>query len=266
MADSRGFIYVMQNPYMPELVKIGYSQDVEKRLDQFNRETSSPRGWFVYATLEVPFYAADKKIHHIITTLKEGARVDEKREFFKLEPEVACDILNDIGAFFGKEVDIRITENQERSVSKELGKSTLRQMEHAYIDSFLTYAFEEDAFKKRYHRRAPSKQGNYVVITPKGSNEFGYVVLRARSNDACVEWYMNDTEKKGYDKLYEAKDTIEKAFENYDLQWDRGEGALKSKVAIAIPIDYGNQNEKFDEIKTLIIGLYDSCFRRLSPE
>lgn len=39
---QKGVIYILTNPSFPEYVKIGYADDVEKRLSQLNRSECIP--------------------------------------------------------------------------------------------------------------------------------------------------------------------------------------------------------------------------------
>lgn len=38
----KGVIYILTNPTFPQYVKIGYAQDLEKRLKQLNRSETIP--------------------------------------------------------------------------------------------------------------------------------------------------------------------------------------------------------------------------------
>ena len=51
--DAKGYIYILTNPSFPQYVKIGYADDVERRLDQLNRSECIPFAFRVYATYEV---------------------------------------------------------------------------------------------------------------------------------------------------------------------------------------------------------------------
>ena len=37
MSEQQGVIYILTNPSFPDYVKIGYADDIEKRLQQLNR-------------------------------------------------------------------------------------------------------------------------------------------------------------------------------------------------------------------------------------
>ena len=50
---SNGVIYILTNPSFPEYVKIGYADDINKRLNQLNRSECIPFAFRVYATYEV---------------------------------------------------------------------------------------------------------------------------------------------------------------------------------------------------------------------
>ena len=51
--DKTGVIYILTNPSFPEYVKIGYADDIDKRLQQLNRSERIPFAFRVYATYEV---------------------------------------------------------------------------------------------------------------------------------------------------------------------------------------------------------------------
>ena len=66
MSDKNGVIYILTNPSFPDYVKIGYADDIEKRLQQLNCSECIPFAFRVYATYEVNSRLSDLKIHTII--------------------------------------------------------------------------------------------------------------------------------------------------------------------------------------------------------
>ena len=66
-----GEIYILVNPAFPSLVKIGYADDIDKRLKQLNRSECIPFAFRVYAYYMVPKRLTDTEIHKIIDTLKD---------------------------------------------------------------------------------------------------------------------------------------------------------------------------------------------------
>ena len=92
-----GVIYVITNKAMPGIVKIGYSKDVNKRLNSLY-SSNVPFPFEVYATLEGVTESADKEIHKFLPS---SLRVNNNREFFNITPEYAYDILFQIAKVFG---------------------------------------------------------------------------------------------------------------------------------------------------------------------
>ena len=62
--ENKGVIYILTNPSFPEYVKIGYADDVNKRLAQLNRSECTPYAFRVYATYEVDQRLDDLKLHN----------------------------------------------------------------------------------------------------------------------------------------------------------------------------------------------------------
>ena len=54
MANKNGVIYILTNPSFPDYVKIGYADDIDKRLKQLNRSECIPYAFRIYATLNTP--------------------------------------------------------------------------------------------------------------------------------------------------------------------------------------------------------------------
>lgn len=63
---SQGVIYILTNPSFPDYVKIGYADDVNKRLKELNRSECIPFAFRLYAYYEVPQRLTDKKLHELI--------------------------------------------------------------------------------------------------------------------------------------------------------------------------------------------------------
>lgn len=107
--DKAGVIYILTNPSFPEYVKIGYADDIDKRLQQLNRSECIPFAFRVYATYEVNSRLSDLKIHSIIDKLNPNLRSIENfngkqrvREFYAMSPEDAYSILEAIAEIHGR--------------------------------------------------------------------------------------------------------------------------------------------------------------------
>lgn len=106
--QNEAVIYILTNPSFPEYVKIGYADDIDKRLLQLNRSECIPFAFRVYATYEVNSRLSDLKIHSIIDKLNPNLRSIENfngkqriREFYAMSPEDAYSILEAIAEIHG---------------------------------------------------------------------------------------------------------------------------------------------------------------------
>lgn len=78
-------VYVLTNEAMPDIVKIGKSQDsVKSRLTSLNSHSGVPLPFECYFAAEVDDCAKTESILH---KLFSENRINPKREFFKIEPE-----------------------------------------------------------------------------------------------------------------------------------------------------------------------------------
>ena len=106
--EKNGVIYILTNPSFPEYVKIGYADDIDKRLQQLNRSECIPFAFRVYATYEVNSRLSDLKIHAIIDKLNPNLRSIDNfnghkrvREFYAMSAEDAYSILEAIAEIHG---------------------------------------------------------------------------------------------------------------------------------------------------------------------
>ena len=97
---AKGFIYIMTNPALKDMVKIGYATDVELRRKQLST-TALPYEYEVYATYETSGNLEDKKLHKMIDNLNPDLRVSSNREFFIMTPDEAYDLLESIATISG---------------------------------------------------------------------------------------------------------------------------------------------------------------------
>ena len=97
-----GYIYIMTNPCLQNMVKIGYATDVEQRRKQLST-TDLPYDYEVYATYETTGKLEDKKLHKLIDSLNPDLRVTKTREFFVMSPEEAYELLEAIAIISGSQ-------------------------------------------------------------------------------------------------------------------------------------------------------------------
>lgn len=105
---TQGVIYILTNPSFDEYVKIGYANDLAKRLRQLNRSETIPFAFRAYATYDVDYRLTDKELHNLIDTLNPDLRSVETfdgktrtKEFFAMSPEDAYSILEAIAKISG---------------------------------------------------------------------------------------------------------------------------------------------------------------------
>lgn len=97
---AKGYIYIMTNPCLKDMVKIGYATDVEARRKQLST-TALPTDYEIYATYETQGNLEDKKLHKLIDNLNPDLRVSKNREFFVMSPEEAYELLESIAIISG---------------------------------------------------------------------------------------------------------------------------------------------------------------------
>ena len=136
MEESKGVIYILTNPSFKEYVKIGYADDIEKRLQQLNRSECIPFAFRVYATYEVDSRFSDLKIHSIIDKLNPNLRSIDNfngqkrvREFYAMSPEDAYSILEAIAEIHNRTDKLKLVEpdveaQNDESIAEEIQTET----------------------------------------------------------------------------------------------------------------------------------------------
>ena len=92
---AKGYIYIMTNPCLKDMVKIGYATNVEERRKQLST-TALPYDYEIFATYETSGKLEDKKLHKLIDNLNPDLRVSKNREFFVMSAEDAYELLEAI--------------------------------------------------------------------------------------------------------------------------------------------------------------------------
>lgn len=119
-----GYIYIMTNPCLQNMVKIGYATDVEQRRKQLST-TALPYDYEVYATYETTGKLEDKKLHKLIDSLNPDLRVTKTREFFVMSPEEAYELLEAIAMISGSQDKLKRTKKVNQSSTQKTKKPAL---------------------------------------------------------------------------------------------------------------------------------------------
>lgn len=149
---SAGVIYILTNPSFEDYVKIGYADDIEKRLQQLNRSECIPFAFRVYATYEVNSRLSDLKIHSIIDRLNPNLRAIEtfngqqrKREFYAMSPEDAYSILEAIAEIHGCAEKLRKWAPDAMQIQAEIAAQEIKKRSRSANFSFSDYKIPKGA-------------------------------------------------------------------------------------------------------------------------
>lgn len=150
MAESNGYIYIMTNPALKDMVKIGYAKDVETRRQQLST-TALPYEYEVYATYETSGNLEDKKLHKMIDNLNPDLRVSKNREFFLMSPKEAFELLEAIATISGTKGKLK---KANAAISKEQSKQHVKRpainFKECGIPMGAELVFTEDPMVKVY--------------------------------------------------------------------------------------------------------------------
>jgi hypothetical protein len=90
MKTKQGFVYVLSNPSMPNLVKIGVTDNVKERIKNLSQRTAIPTPFEVeYECMVEDCYKVEKALQAAFAPY----RVNENREFFKIKTAQVTAIL-----------------------------------------------------------------------------------------------------------------------------------------------------------------------------
>ena len=182
--NVKGVIYILTNPSFPQYVKIGYADDVDRRLKELNRSECVPFSFRVYATYAVNSRLSDLKLHSIIDKLNPNLRAIEvekgqtrKREFYAMSAEDAYLILEAIAEMHDctdnlKRVIPNATEKYEEKEAQDIekesktrsGNFTFSEMQIP-IGATLQYRYDPSITCKVVNDRQVEYNGEIMYLT-----------------------------------------------------------------------------------------------------
>ena len=128
-----GVIYILTNPSFPEYIKIGYADNIERRLKELNRSETIPYAFRVYAIYEVGNRLTDKELHKLIDTLNPDLRTietfDKKervKEFYAMSAEDGYSLLESIAKISGTEKKLKRMKPEGHEILDEKNAREIR--------------------------------------------------------------------------------------------------------------------------------------------
>ena len=118
-----GFVYILTNPsFKDDIVKIGLtSGTVEKRMKEL-QTTGVPTPFEEYASIRTTkFQEVERFMHHSLSLLSEGSRVNDNREFFRISPEKALSFMLEIAELLD-DAEITTCNEQARNDQVEIAR------------------------------------------------------------------------------------------------------------------------------------------------
>lgn len=186
-----GVIYVLTNPSFPEYVKIGYADNLEKRLKQLNRSECLPFAFRAYCVYEVSEKLKDKDVHNLIDTINPTLRAVETfdgkprvREFYNISAQDAYEILASIASISGTQKRLKLVQPEGHEA---LDEQIAEEMQNTPCIEYSeeNHLIKATADTKRIYEMIRSKllSLDNLTIEPKKL----YVAFKYKTNICDVE-------------------------------------------------------------------------------
>lgn len=186
---DKGYIYIMTNPALKDMVKIGYATDVESRRKQLST-TALPYEYEVYATYETSGNLEDKKLHKLIDNLNPDLRISKNREFFIMSAEDAYELLEAIAIISGTKGRLKKTRISKKAEQKKKRPRVNFEKcgipvgaELVYVDDPSVIAIVESDRKVRYNGEITTLSA--ISDTIRGYSTSGPACFRYNGKLVC---------------------------------------------------------------------------------
>jgi len=164
--EKCGVIYILTNPSFPEYVKIGYADDVNKRVKTLNSSSAVPFGFRVYAVYDVYEKLEDKKIHSIIDTINPELRSkdiingkERVREFFQMTAEQAYSLFESIAEISGTKDRLHKIKATKEELQDEKEAEEVKEINRHHFKDIKFYS----SLTNKYYYTKTSQQGTLSV-------------------------------------------------------------------------------------------------------
>lgn len=222
--SSQGYIYVLINPAMPGLLKIGLTTKTpEERVKELSSATGVPVNFIlIYKEFFQDCVSAEKAIHTRLEA--QGFRFNKGREFFEAEPADVVDVIKDIKAI-EKELlrdDVDRSETED-SVQQpwEYYQDLADNYYYGLGDKLQDYTEAYKNYLKAFELNSPTapkmlgdmnRLGDGVKVNNGESLKYYKAGVERGDNDCWfdIAMYFSVTEQH--------KDNFIKAFQKYILQ------------------------------------------------
>lgn len=189
MGTAAGVIYILTNPSFPEYVKIGYADDLNKRLKELNRSECIPFAFRVYAVYEVNERLKDIAIHNMIDSINPTLRAIEtfdgkkrKKEFYAMTADDAYAILETIATISGTADRLhKLTPEGHEIVDEAIATEVENSI--VYSEESLLNKADSEIRELYYKLRGALTAFEGVTVEPKKL----YIAFKAPKNFADVE-------------------------------------------------------------------------------
>ena len=259
-----GSIYILVNPAFPNLVKIGYADDVQKRMRSLNSNSGLPDPYHCYAIYKVRKRLEDLKLHGLIDSLDSSLRHAKNREFYEMDAQKAYSVLSAIAQISGDEEQLVVNpfndDYFDNGFRKSLpivdgavfsdagnkgkdGITETMQLRYDFWQAFEDYAFKDKRFVSLFKPRKRTCElyrhyHGYSMDAP--SCGLTALLLKSRNNIGA-EVYIGDN-KALFHSLFKNKDAIEKEI-GLRFEWKELPNRTASRIVVEKPIDFTDKSK-----------------------
>lgn len=217
---KRGVVYILTNPAFQSWVKIGYTENLENRLNELNRSECVPYSFRAYAICEVDKRLADKDIHRIFDKINPELRSrdthvngkERLREFFKLSPEDAYEVLWSMANFISSTDRVKRIEPTPTEKVSETEATIVRKTEVLRTEFWRAFSDYYKAKDDFFNSVNLADNFTWSCRTLKGSEYIFWVT----NNSVDVRL---KAKQDLFSKLYAKKAEIDKLF-TVQPAWD----------------------------------------------